>query len=378
MFDSLEGFDFDYTEAHSLQLPFSYHYDFAHTFQNDLLPARIYFKSHPEYYITYNGKPDSSQPNLLHPEVFNVVLSNLKKKILQDTLQQYQYYSISLNDNPLISEDLETARILAKNGHNYTSILLAFVNRIADSIPGKKFTTLAYEQTKSFPKSIVPRKNVTIILTNADNDKSKTLYNDDLDYIQKLHMKNQIPLWLSVDPGLIFWDYIPNYTNSLMPWPNLFTIKPNFQYYKKLGIKHLFVQNVGRILTENSELKAYLCANLMWNVDYNDDSLIRVFCQSYYQNSWKTMYEYIAEINKKALNGNDKLFTYDGPVKFKNSLFQYNNVVKWINMLKKEELEAGDDILRKRILKERLGLDQVFLELSTNVVGWNNKDDKKE
>jgi hypothetical protein len=373
---SPEGYDYDYIEAHALKIPFLDHFDFAHSFHNDMLPPAMYFKSHPEYYIKYNGRSDSSQPNLLHPEVFSIVLKNLRKKILLDTLNRYHYYSISLNDNPLVSEDSEIAKILAKNGQNYASILLKFVNRIADSIPDKKFTTLAYEQTKSFPSSVTRNKNVTIILTNADNDKSKSINTDDYDQIQKLYMKEQIPRWVSLDSGLILWDYIANFSHPFMPWPILFTIKPNLHFFNLAGVKHLFLQNAGRFTSENGELKAYLCANLMWDITYNDDSLIEVFCKKYYQRSWRVMYNYISDINREAFVGTDHFYTYDSPVKFKNTLFKYNNITAWLSMLKKAETEAESEIIRKRILKERLGLDYVLIEISTSTPGWNSDDNK--
>lgn len=368
----MEGYDTDYIEYHALRRPFLRHSEYAHPFSQSLLKPSLYFKTHPEYFSFYNGRRDSAQPNLLHPEVVNIVKQEIGKKIMADKGNEYQYYSLGLNDNPIVNQDKETESVLRKGDINYTDIVLDFANSISKEYSNMKFTTLAYEQTKTPPKKRKPAKNVTVILTNADNDKSKSIVENDYDYIQKLHMKEIIPSWLLLDSNLIFWDYLSNYSNVLIPWPNIYTIKPNLQFYKKCGIKNLFLQGISWIPSENSELKAFMCANLMWDPNINDDSLVSIFCNQYYISSGPVMYNYIREINMQALNGNDILFTFDKPFKFRNTLFSFKNIQKWRTMVKAEE-DSSEGIVRKRIMKERLGLEFLYINLSVEDRHWNNE-----
>ena len=373
-FHSLEGYDQDYQECQSLQVPYIAKCAFQHSFNTDFLPPSQYFKTSPDYYILWDGRRDTAQPNLQNEQVLQIALKKIRSVENKESGKGI-LYNINLNDNPKFDQFVRSygnAKKIYANGY------FDFVNKLASNIPSKKFVVLAYEQTKAASSVPALRPNIMLVLTNADNNKSKPITTDDYDVQQQLSMKQEIPAWLKKDPEMILWDYMANYTNSLMPWPNLYTLQPTLQYYWRIGIKNLFLQNAGRFPSENSELKAYLCANLMWNVNYDADSLIQNFCKRFYLKSWIKVYDYIHQINQQAFTGNESMYTYDGPVKFKNSLFTYSNITLWQRQLNEAEQNAESQLIKKRIMKERIGLDCVFLELSITQTGWNQKDNKTQ
>src|SRR5690606_3365135 len=68
----------------------------VHTF-NELVPPDIYYDEHPEYFAMVEGKRIPTQLCLTNPDVLQITIQNLRKKIAQrpDDL----YWSVSQNDN---------------------------------------------------------------------------------------------------------------------------------------------------------------------------------------------------------------------------------------------------------------------------------------
>lgn len=376
---SWEGYDHRYTAANRLQIPFYRYYDLAHTFETDILPKDSFFSSHPEYFAIRNGQRTAVQPNLANYSLLGIVTKNIRRKIFKYPPGRYNTFSVSLNDNPFVDESAEIQKLLQKEGGAYMGVLLNFVNKIADSFPNYHISTLAYMQTKALPKTIKPRPNVTILLTNADIDKSKPIEQDGYDVQQHIDMRRLIPEWVATTPNLVFWEYTANFSDPFIPWPVLFTLKPNLQYLRKMGIKQLFFQQVGSLYaTQGSAIKSYLTARLMFNPDLDDDSLIRVFCSKYFKRAGGVMYDYYLDINKQALHGTDKMYTYDSAAKYRFTLFNYNNIIKWKNLLSNALGLSADEDTRKKILQEKLAIDYVYLQLSFCYPEWNVKDFKSK
>ncbi|NTV84243.1 MAG: DUF4838 domain-containing protein, partial [Bacteroidales bacterium] len=99
----------------------------VHTF-DDLVAPETYFKDHPEYFTEINGaRSDKGQLCLSNPEVFEVLVENLGKKMAGRP--DARYWSVSQNDNYLACQCNECRKISEEYGGE-SGLMIWFVNRV--------------------------------------------------------------------------------------------------------------------------------------------------------------------------------------------------------------------------------------------------------
>lgn len=128
----------------------------CHSF-GTLLPPEEYFDEHPEYFALYQGKRvgKNAQPCLSNPDVFDIMVKNLKKHMDEKT--ECRFWSVSQNDNNAYCTCEKCRAINEREGTPMGSVL-DFVNRVAEQFPDKVISTLAYWYTRKPPKTIRPVK----------------------------------------------------------------------------------------------------------------------------------------------------------------------------------------------------------------------------
>jgi len=83
--------------------------------------------------------------------------------------------------------------------------------------------------------------------------------------------------WSTLTNNIFLWDYVVQFKNYLTPFPNFHVLQPNLQFFKNSNVNMMFEQGSNGNWSDLSDLKQYLIANLMWNVDASADSLIDNF-----------------------------------------------------------------------------------------------------
>src|SRR5688500_16538437 len=146
----------------------------VHTF-NELVPPEMYFEEHPDYFSLVDGKRMPRQLCLTNPNVLQITVQNLRKKIARNP--EAKYWSVSQNDNREFCTGEKCKAIDDREGSPSGSIL-SFVNQVADQFPDKMISTLAYEYGRRAPKTIVPRDNVNIMLCSIEIHRDKPTTQD--------------------------------------------------------------------------------------------------------------------------------------------------------------------------------------------------------
>jgi hypothetical protein len=181
--------------------------------------------------------------------------------------------------------------------------MLHFVNQVAEAIekdhPDKAIDTLAYQYTRKPPKTIRPQENVIVRLCSIECCFSHTLEECE----QNASFKDDIQGWSEVSDRLYIWDYVTDFSHYIMPFPNLYVLKPNIQFFVHHGVKGIFEE--GNYSTggggELAELRAYLLAKLLWNPDYDVDTAIDEFLEGYYGKAAAPLREYINTLHGKVM-----------------------------------------------------------------------------
>lgn len=328
----------------------------AHTTQL-LLPVGKYFDSHPEWFS--NNQPWSAQPCLTNDGLRAELIKNARA--LLDSNPGTRVISISAND----SEDAcacAGCRALDAQG-SPTDSWLGFVNEVAaaleESHPGILVETLAYKHTEPPPIHTRARPNVIVRLAPIEASWSQPFeggtYPFNREFLQTLAG------WKNAADRLFIWDYTVNFSNLLLPHPNLRALGPNLKTYAANNVAGVFAQgNSFSRAGDFDELKAWLLARLMWDPSRDPATEIADFIKGYYGPAAGPITAYLDLLEEKK----------------PEFLRCYANRADWLDLEtmnratalfdEAERLAAGDPGILRRVQRARLPLDHQW------ILGWKS------
>lgn len=280
----------------------------CHSFEKLISPEE-YFDKHPEYFSLYNGirVGKNAQLCLTNPDVFNLLVKNLRKHIEENPAALY--WSVSQNDNNAYCQCDACQKINEREGSPMGTVL-DFVNRVAEEFPDKMISTLAYWYTRKPPKTIRPAKNVHIMLCNIEANRGIPIEVDPA----SLDSKNELLEWKSICENVFLWDYCIQFRNLVSPFPNLRVIAPNIKFFVENNVRSLFSQANREYGGEFSELRGYMLAKLMWNPDCESDAIIKDFAEGYYKKASPYILEYIDTMHDALSKNGGELNIFGGPL----------------------------------------------------------------
>jgi hypothetical protein len=277
---------------------------FVHTF-NSILDPTTHFKDHPEYFSMVKSKRigGRTQLCLTNPEVIAIA-----KKVVRGWIKaapQATIFGVSQNDwhNYCRCDKCEAQ---AKKEESQAGPMIHFVNAIADDIakdyPDKIISTLAYQYTRKPPKHVKPSPNVTVRLCSIECCFSHPLatcsYNRTF--------TDDIKGWSKICKRLSVWDYVVDYHNSVMPFPNLYSLKPNINFFVNNGVTSVYEEAAYFTPgTELAELRTWIMAKTLWNPNYNTDKAIDEFLAGYYGPAAGAIAKYIDLMHKQVKDNKD-------------------------------------------------------------------------
>lgn len=291
---------------------------FVHSFDH-LVPVAEYYDEHPEYFSEVDGVRLRHQGQLClsNPDVFAISLRRIRDWIAANP--HARIVSVSQNDCRNPCQCAACSAVDAEEG-NYSGSLIRFVNRIAEALepdyPHIAVDTLAYQYTRKAPKLVRPRPNVIVRLCSIECCFSHPLEQCG----EKMLLKQDVGTgatfledlqeWGRICNRLYVWDYVTNFSNYLMPFPNLHVLQPNIRTFVCNNVKGLFEQgdNAPGGGGEFAELRHYVIAKLLWNPDEDVDLLIDEFLSGYYGRGGFHLRRFIDALARKVMerdeNGN--------------------------------------------------------------------------
>ncbi len=316
----------------------------CHSFST-LLPEDEYFEEHPEYFALYQGKRvgKNAQPCLSNPDVFHIIVKNLRKHI--EDKPSCRFWSVSQNDNASYCTCEKCQEINEREGTPMGS-LLDFVNRVADEFPDKTISTLAYWYSRKPPKTIRPRKNVHIMLCNIEANRGLPIETDE----RSKESKEELLAWGEICDNITLWDYCIQFRNLVSPFPNLKVIPENIRFFTNHKVKMLFSQANREYEGEFAALRGYLLAKCMWNPEVDAEAVIEDFCRGYYGSAASSILQYIKEITKTMEDAGGELSIFGGPLDYKDTWMSESHFYRY-NELMEQALAsvAGDAIVSYRV-----------------------------
>lgn len=327
----------------------------VHTF-NALVPPEIYFEEHPEYFAMVRGKRIPTQLCLTNPDVLQITIQNLRKKIAENP--QAKYWSVSQNDNREYCTCEHCKAIDDREGSPSGSII-SFVNQVADQFPDKMISTLAYEYGRRAPKTLVPRDNVNIMLCSIEINRDKPITSDPT----SADFARDVREWGKIAKDIIVWDYVIQFNHLISPFPNLHVLQPNIQFFADNGVSAMFEQGNREVGGEFAELRAYLISKLLWNPNENVDSLMNDFLDGYYGAAGKPIRRYIDELHDALAQSGKPLRIFGSPMEAENSYLTPALIARYQTFFDEaEEVVRDKPALLERVRIARLPLIYATME----------------
>jgi hypothetical protein len=284
---------------------FATYYPFVHSF--DLLVPKALFKEHPEYFPLIKGQRTDGyvQRCLSHPDVVKLAIRNVRHWI--DDHPDANIISVSQNDTINNCECAECKSVDEAEGSPAGS-LLKFVNAIAESIekdyPNVRIDTLAYQYTRTPPRTIRPHRNVIVRLCSIECCFAHPLESCPSEANRRF--RDDIVAWQPVAPLLYVWDYTPNFAHYQQPFPNFDALQANIRFFVKHGVESIFEQ--GNYSSggqgEMGPLRAYLLAKILWNPETDVSKHVQEFLRAYYGQAADQIQAYLT-LEHKAVRGQD-------------------------------------------------------------------------
>lgn len=278
-----------------------------HSFYRQL-PSQRYGADHPEYYCLRDGrrlaavKNDGydNEPCLMNPEVRRLVTAAVRTEIAAHPEQRN--VSVSQNDNDKACRCGLCTALDEPEGTPMGS-LLHFVNGIAAAIgpahPEVQVGTLSYWYTRRPPRVRVPAPNVQIQLCSIEACQLHPIS----DPTCKLNVGfcNDLGRWGGMCQNISIWNYNTNFSNYLLPCPNLRVIESNVRFFVANHARGMFMQAAGNARGgEMSELRNYLIAGLLWDPARSGDRLVDEFIALHYGRSGPLVRRYIDLVHDTA------------------------------------------------------------------------------
>ena len=333
---------------------------FVHTFQLLIPPAR-YFDQHPEWFSETEGRRlRDGQLCLSNPEMLDELCRNLDS--LMRLRPEAQIWSVSNNDNYNVCTCPRCRHLDSLYG-GPSGTLVYFINQVADRFPNKTISTLGYQFTRQAPQSqIRPRPNVNIMFCSIECGRQEAIATAN----GEAQFRKDIEQWAEKTDNIFLWDYVGCFRNFWMPFPNLHVLQPNLQFFHNHGVRLMFEQGTGADnKTAWMELRTYLIAKLLWNVDADVDSLTRDFCQGYYGPAAQPMMQLYAHMHQSLIQSGQWLNIYGYPTDAREGYLSPSQIRHYQSLVADAYRRVGSDsLLRDRIRYFELSLDFAILELS--------------
>ena len=181
--------------------------------------------------------------------------------------------------------------------------LLSFVNAAAGEIekefPHVKVGTLSYWYTRQPPRTITPRPNVQIQLCSIECCLIHPI--DDPNCPLNVQFCADMRRWGELSDDIAIWNYNTNFSNYLLPCPNLRVIEPNVRYFVANQARGIFMQAAGNASgAELSDLRNYIISNLLWDPTRSGASLVDEFLTLHYAEAAPPIRKYINLVHDSA------------------------------------------------------------------------------
>lgn len=374
------NFDFSYREPYFLP---NLQFEYAPIIGTDMVETAWGLWGHGLSKITDGELPDSIyaiQNGVENKDQFCFssidLCLQMKSYILDnygDGSKQSYRFMIMPNDNEVVC--MCPKCVAAGNTpHNTMPALSKFIMKITQCFPKHLFFTTAYLTVQSPPKKVWPG-NTGVVISTIDLPKGVSLKSSKAT-TRFINLKDA---WQQKVSKVYIWDYAANFDDWMTPLPILYSLQKQLRFYKKQGIEGVFLNGSGYDYAPFDDVKTYVIAALMMNVDVPVDTLCRKYLTHFYPISGTYLADYYLYLEQRAQKMNKPYEMYGD---FGNSIVYADpdKFVAFYDGLEDYILKAAEEEKNKlKKLQTALSFTRIQLALfqGANEYGLGTVDEHK-
>lgn len=341
----------------------------------EFVPPEEYFDEHPEYYAKFLGKR-RYQFNVLgrtfpthlcytNEEVYQIAEAELVKRI--EANPEVKFWDFSIMDTYFATCRCKECKKFNKEAGSEMGTLLAFLNRLADSIkddyPDVYLSTLAYQRVKNPPKNMKCAPNLCINVCAFPGTQSYP-YSTEGGIKASREFAERVVEWGKICDNILVWDYVVNFTHLKLPFPNFEFQKENLEFYLENNIRFVFHQGSREPMDENAEMRTYLLSRQLWDKDVDLLALAKKYVAVVYGDAAGLVEEYMDTANAAMIESGADLSLYDSPKKHKNGYLAPKLTDKYLELTEKmlEVAENSDTVNVKAV--EMLRVNALYAKMT--------------
>ena len=209
----------------------------------EILPPKVYFEKHPEWYSFVDGKREARQLCLANEEMKAEYIRETLRRLSEDS--SVDFIQVSQNDHGGYCECEKCRAMMDEDGGVPSGPYLRFANAVAEAVekdfPNVHIDTFAYQFTRKAPTKTRPRHNVVVRLCDIECDFARPLTSP-LPPREAKFVKD-LADWKRIAGGNLFlWDYLANFQGYMLPHPNISVMAPNIRLFAANGAVGVFEQ----------------------------------------------------------------------------------------------------------------------------------------
>jgi hypothetical protein len=212
-----------------------------------LVPPGKYFGEHPEYYSEIGGvrRHVAGQLCLTHPDVVRIAGDSLLKFMRERP--DAKLFNVSQMDWEGWCE-CPNCRQAAEELGAQSGLYIRFVNAIAErtakEFPDKLVATLAYHYTEAPPRApMALHPNVRVQMCPIATCQIHPF--EACGSPQNARFLERFRGWSAMADQLYIWHYATDFSHYYLPLPNLRQLHENVRFYKRNGVRGVFMQANG-------------------------------------------------------------------------------------------------------------------------------------
>ncbi len=358
-----KDFDFSYREPHFLP---NLQFEYAPLIGADMVETawglwghglgKVINDNPPDsIYSFQDGKENKSQFCFSSVDLCQQTRSYILNHFGDGSEQGYRFM-IMPNDNTVVCT-CPRCITAGNTPTNATPALSNFIIKLADCFPKHQFFTTAYLTIQTPPPSEWP-SNTGVMISTINLPKGVALKpSKALNQFTKL--LNQ---WKAKVSQVYIWDYAANFDDWMTPLPILYALQKQLQCYKELGIEGVFLNASGYDYAPFDDVKTYVSAALMMDVNAAVDSLCRQYLTHFYPVAGNELSTYYLYLEEQALKRNKP---YDLYGNLGNSIIfaDLDRFVAFYNRLE-ELIPMAEEEERQKLIKLQTALSFTRIQLA--------------
>lgn len=329
---------------------------YVHTFKQ-LVPPEKYFDAHPDYFAEVDGTRTPGGLCASSEEVAGIVADEVCRQFREHP--EARIASVSQNDGKTgFCQCARCAALDAQEGTHAAQLFL-LVNRVAEAVakefPDKAIETLAYEWSRTPPKTLRPRDNVIVRLSTIRCSFSEPLETGGGSF------RRDFEKWSAICNRLWIWDYTTYFSYYLLPWPNYRVMDDNIRYFIKNNVRGITEQNNWQSPGgELAGLKGWLLARFLWNPETDEHIATREFLDGVYGPAAPHIQAYLDLLADKVTQDHIALPIYGSRV----PAYLTPDILQAADALWEQAVAAVADQpeFLRRVQLARLSLDYAYIE----------------